>query len=310
MKKKLSICIPTYNREGKLRLQIQFLLNELSSLDAPLRDLVEIIVSDNASTDGTAQFMNGLFHNNVQYYCNKENEGIVANAYKVVGYADGEFIWVVGDDDILNKGVLGRVFEIIYEYPNLNFIYLNHLYIDGDKISDSKCYRGGFGFYKGVYPMISRQDFYLNSSALGLTASVVFKRKIVMSVIDVLPLDQKMDYGWSFIAGLYGANLGNGFFEKKVWLYDQMSGKSWTDYMYTALYGSLCSTMRLLKLGFSIRKVWEICHSFGEIPNLVDSLLEEILISGKQSSMAKKLLIALLIFDTKHTISEIFMQDG
>ena len=52
---KLSICIPTYNRKGNL----SELLDALAEMIGEARD-IEVIISDNASTDGTKEYMKNL----------------------------------------------------------------------------------------------------------------------------------------------------------------------------------------------------------------------------------------------------------
>ena len=46
----LSVCIPTYNRKAYLSQALDALSSHLS---ATMRELVEIVISDNASSDGT-----------------------------------------------------------------------------------------------------------------------------------------------------------------------------------------------------------------------------------------------------------------
>ena len=63
----LSICIPTYNRSKTL----ENTLNSLFSNPEFDSNKIEVIVSDNCSTDDTAQVV--AKYPLVKYYCNKEN---------------------------------------------------------------------------------------------------------------------------------------------------------------------------------------------------------------------------------------------
>ncbi len=51
----LSLCVPTYNRAGFLRGTLDRVASQVSCLAASSAGTVEVVVSDNASTDGTAE---------------------------------------------------------------------------------------------------------------------------------------------------------------------------------------------------------------------------------------------------------------
>lgn len=92
----LSICIPTYNREGFLRECLQSLL-----LDG-VRDDVEVLVSDNASTDQTLrvleEFRDVL---PLRWIVQASNIGADRNFDAVVAEARGEYCWLLGSDDVV-----------------------------------------------------------------------------------------------------------------------------------------------------------------------------------------------------------------
>jgi glycosyltransferase involved in cell wall biosynthesis len=114
---KLSICIPTYNRLDALKKQINFLKNEVLNNSA-----VEIVVSDNASSDGTRDYLNeaqGLRAN-----FNITNLGINGNLTALAMLARGDYIWFVGDDDILFPGVVPAILRSLSAEPDL--VFLNH----------------------------------------------------------------------------------------------------------------------------------------------------------------------------------------
>src|SRR5574344_946053 len=69
----LSICIPTYNRADYLDKTIQSIV--LQKEFATFPDKVELVISDNASTDNTEEIVAKylLKYTNVHYYKNKNN---------------------------------------------------------------------------------------------------------------------------------------------------------------------------------------------------------------------------------------------
>lgn len=92
---KLSICIPTFNRSG-------FLENTLSALLPLLDGDEQIVISDNASTDGTTELVKRFCDRfpNITYHRQEENIGASRNYLKVVELAEGEYCWLFGSDDL------------------------------------------------------------------------------------------------------------------------------------------------------------------------------------------------------------------
>jgi glycosyltransferase involved in cell wall biosynthesis len=119
--KKLTICIPTYNREHSL----SRCLNALSSCERI--DEVKILISDNGSNYDVKSLI-GIFEDKLDITLNvfSTNKGRVINYLKVVEMADKiEFCWLLGDDDILLSDGLSLVLDKIDEHPEINFIYTN-----------------------------------------------------------------------------------------------------------------------------------------------------------------------------------------
>lgn len=109
----LSVCIPTYNRAT--------LLDELlSSLAPQLDDRVEIVVSDNASSDDTADVMARWAARlpKLRYKRWGENRGADRNYLDVVAMAEGQYCWLMGSDDIVAPGALQKIFAAIGENPD------------------------------------------------------------------------------------------------------------------------------------------------------------------------------------------------
>jgi glycosyltransferase involved in cell wall biosynthesis len=117
----LSICIPTYNRCKTLDRTLDSLF---CNPDFDIHK-VEVIVSDNASTDNTKNVVSK--YPLVKYYCNDYNLGD-ANFDIVLSYGIGEYIKLFNDTLSFNGGILGRMLFIIEnninDKPNL-FFYQN-----------------------------------------------------------------------------------------------------------------------------------------------------------------------------------------
>ena len=105
---RLSVCIATYNR-GK------FIGETLDSILCQLVPGVELIVVDGASPDNTREVMAQYLsrYPEIRYYREQVNSGIDGDYDKAVGYATGEYCWLMTDDDLLKPDAISRVLELI-----------------------------------------------------------------------------------------------------------------------------------------------------------------------------------------------------
>lgn len=108
----LSICIPTYNRERKLKQFLQCAVEECEKLG------ITICVSDNASTDDTEIMVREFMkhHPNIKYHKNNINVGALRNFNSALAMANTNYKWLMGDDDLINKESLCKILDILYKY--------------------------------------------------------------------------------------------------------------------------------------------------------------------------------------------------
>jgi glycosyltransferase involved in cell wall biosynthesis len=109
----LSICIATFKRAA-------FIAQTLRSMAAQLRPGVEVVVVDGASPDDTPEAVRPFAERGeVRYFREPVNSGVDADYDKAVGYARGEYCWLMTDDDLLVPGAVARVLEAIADGPDL-----------------------------------------------------------------------------------------------------------------------------------------------------------------------------------------------
>ena len=108
----LTIAIPTYNRAAYLRqtltqLQLEILSYRLSNID--------ILVSDNASPDSTQQVVAELQSSgfNIRYLLNSDNIGSDANIAQCFNSANGQYVLILGDDDLFCDGSLKWLMTVL-----------------------------------------------------------------------------------------------------------------------------------------------------------------------------------------------------
>ncbi|QUE50229.1 glycosyltransferase family 2 protein [Luteolibacter ambystomatis] len=102
----LSIVIPTYNRAAKVCDRIAELLPQLASG-------VSVRIIDNASDEVVETVVRQRFGegigSKINFHRNAANVGLAANLCKCFEHADGEWLWVLGDDDSVLPDAVGHV---------------------------------------------------------------------------------------------------------------------------------------------------------------------------------------------------------
>jgi glycosyltransferase involved in cell wall biosynthesis len=124
---KLSICIPTYNRAKHLTNCINsiILCGSRSTLE------FQVCISDNHSTDETEEVVrHAKSAIEIKYHKNTSNLGIPRNFLKVVSMADGDFVWLIGDDDLLMPNAIIELYKLIDGHPTVDFFYVNSFHLN------------------------------------------------------------------------------------------------------------------------------------------------------------------------------------
>ena len=128
---KLSICIPTFNRASHLSNCLQSII----SMKKPKGFQFEICISDNGSNDNTKEIVfNAKKSIYINYSKNESNLGIPRNFLKVVSMAVGEFVWLIGDDDLLLPHTLDTLEVLFNNHKTVNFFYINSYLLDTNYI--------------------------------------------------------------------------------------------------------------------------------------------------------------------------------
>lgn len=104
----VTIGVPTYNRSWYLRKSLRSICRQIGN-----DPFFEIVVSDNASTDNTAEVCSKFTsrYRNVCYRRNSENIG-AENIYSLYKIAKGDYVVSAGDDDYYDDEVLYEVLEL------------------------------------------------------------------------------------------------------------------------------------------------------------------------------------------------------
>lgn len=158
----LSICIPTYNREKEIQRTLDCLLKQIN-------DDIEVIVSDNASTDQTSEIIKKY---PVRYYRNITNLGYDRNVDQCLKLAQGDFVWLLNSDELLKADAVKIVLQNIKKYPEVAWICI-----------DNEMKGRRYGLYR-----TGREFIKQNGLVGGLMSQNIFNRRH-------LPEDKSKYYG-------------------------------------------------------------------------------------------------------------------
>jgi glycosyltransferase involved in cell wall biosynthesis len=118
----LSIAIPTHNGA-------ETIVETLDSIVCQIGKGIEIIISDNASTDNTKNIIANyqIQYPAIRYHRNEFNVGGEKNINLAIERATAKFVWILGDDDKIQKGGIAKILEVLSENINndIAFIFVN-----------------------------------------------------------------------------------------------------------------------------------------------------------------------------------------
>jgi glycosyltransferase involved in cell wall biosynthesis len=126
----LTIGIPTHNRADTLPCLLEGIFAQLAG---DRRDRVEVLISDNASTDSTPSCVEGFakrFPGCVSYYRNEENIGFSRNVDQAVRRSRGTFVLLMSDDDGLEPGAIAALLKVLDEHRDLSIVFLDSRHYD------------------------------------------------------------------------------------------------------------------------------------------------------------------------------------
>lgn len=125
----VSIGLPTYNRATWLPQAIQSALGQTYPN-------VEVVLSDNASTDGTAEICRDVAarDSRFRYIRQPVNRGAAENFATVLRESRGQYFMWLGDDDWLDLDYVARCVEVLTADPRCSLVCGLARYYAGDQL--------------------------------------------------------------------------------------------------------------------------------------------------------------------------------
>lgn len=122
---RVSVGLPVYNGERYLREAIDGILGQTF-------DDLELIISDNASTDATEEICREYVATDprVRYYRNIKNRGAARNFNRVFDVARGEYFKWAAVDDLISLDNVERCIEALEQHPRAVLAYTLATHID------------------------------------------------------------------------------------------------------------------------------------------------------------------------------------
>ena len=187
---KLSVTIVSWNVKEEL-------VNCLRSIEANRPGCeFEIIVADNASTDGTIEAVRKDFPQ-VRLIINKENRGFSAASNQAIKIAKGEYLFLLNPDTVVHRQSLDTLIRVLDENPDIgacgpklidenNIPYRPEGYVPTFRsILYAKTFFRMLGIFRGHYKKLTADnlDYNRQTDAEQLSGSALMVRRSVMEEI-------------------------------------------------------------------------------------------------------------------------------
>lgn len=132
----VTIGIPTFNRAGLLSRTIETVLNQDY-------EHIEVIISDNASTDATQIVCRSYADadHRLKYFRQEKNFGMAANFGAVLQKASGEFFMWLGDDDRIDPHYISSALQVLTHDSTVALVSgTPRYYRNGIKVADGEIF--------------------------------------------------------------------------------------------------------------------------------------------------------------------------
>ena len=199
----VSVIVPNFNHHRFLKQRIESILNQTYSD-------IELIILDDKSTDGSAEFIQSYAGNDKvkSILINNENSGFPIKQWlKGISLAKGEYIWIAESDDYCSTFFLEKVINVIESSElEIGMVYCQTIDVDenGHKLKDRIHYTSNFNpnlwecdFCMNGYEFLS--VYLMHKNVIPNASAVVFKKFLLDRVSDLEKLSEmRMAGDWFF----------------------------------------------------------------------------------------------------------------
>jgi len=231
----ISVCLAAYNGERYIAEQLQSILSQLGTED-------EVIVVDDASTDGTKEQVRSLADGRVTLLEHRTNLGVARTFEDAIRAASGRILFLSDQDDLWAANKVSTVLRAFQLFPDVDIVASDAALIDENDAPIGSSYYARRGrFRSGVLANIVRCSY------LGCT--MAFRSRICARI---LPFPTGAEVLHDLWIGTSNALFGGKtlFIDRPLVLYrrhaDNVTGN------------------RQLTTMFRIRMRWDLCRSLAQ----------------------------------------------
>lgn len=184
---KISVCIATYNGE-------KYIKEQLSSILMQLKDIDEIIISDDNSTDSTLNIVSSINDSRIKIFKNQKGKGYTKNFENALEKASGDIIFLSDQDDVW---LPNKVAIMLNELKKYDFVVSDNIIVDSQLNT----------LFQSHYAINNTRAGFLRNLLLPryVGACMAFRRNVLDMSLP-FPDNSKLcahDYWISLIAELY-----------------------------------------------------------------------------------------------------------
>ena len=174
----VTIGIPTFNR-------LELLKNSLKSAIFQTYSNLEIIVSNNASTDGTKEWLESFCDPRIKVFHQDKNLRMVSNWNVCVKAATGKYFMLLSDDDFLDINFITEVIKTINSVKDEPVLCFSNLCIVNSEELPDKVKGKSLALRKEYFTEITSTKFICNfliGKPLVFPCGILFKTKELIAI--------------------------------------------------------------------------------------------------------------------------------
>ena len=165
----VSICIPTYNRADMVG-------DAITSALSQTYPVLEVVVVDNASTDGTAEVVASFSDPRLRFVRNEKNLGLFGNFNRCIELARGSLIHILHSDDTIPPGFTSACVDFVLAHPEVAMTFTSAITESAEGI------RPAATGESGIYPPPEGFRAILRDRGLVACPSVMVRKEVYAGI--------------------------------------------------------------------------------------------------------------------------------
>lgn len=173
----VSVVVITYN-------SAKYVLETLESIESQIYGRIEVVISDDASSDETLNICRGWMNKaknrfeDIKLVVSPLNTGPAANCNRGIVESNGEWVKLIAGDDVLLPNCLSDYMNFVSQKPDIYFAFSK-----GIKIDEHSNKTGTVGEFKPQFDLDAKGQFKATLISPFVFSPSVFIRKSVFSQI-------------------------------------------------------------------------------------------------------------------------------